>query len=137
MAARYARAVAADSPSLTSTSRTPAVAATVWSSIGISARQGGQYVAQKLITSGTPARSARRTVVPAVVRSSNAGAGRPPGSGDASDRPMVLNAWSTSGAPHPSPPDASCFRPCGLSVVTSEGGMSLPTFGAPRYTSRM
>src|SRR5207249_7366729 len=66
------------SPSFTSTSWADDCAAITRCSMGISALHGGQYVAQKLITSGLPASAPRLTRVPSVPVSENAGA-RPPG----------------------------------------------------------
>src|SRR5207249_3301381 len=112
------------SPSFTSTSWADDCAAITRCSSGISALHGGQYVAQKLITSGLPAKSARLTFAPTVEVRVKAGALPPPVGGDCSAPTIVVSARSTSGAPQPSPPDASCARPWALSNVTSEGGIS-------------
>src|SRR5437870_11952164 len=65
-------------PSFTSTSWTDDSAAITRCSMGISALHGGQYLPQKLITSGLPARDPTPTRVPSVAVSENAGP-RPPG----------------------------------------------------------
>src|SRR5438067_1455083 len=134
-AARYVRAVSLLSPSLMSTRRA-LERPTSFCSIGISALHGGQYVAQKLITTGLPAKSESLTAVPSVACSANAGAFPPAGAGEVSGRLMVVRACRTSGAPQPSPPDASSVRPFALSDVTSDVGISCPTLGTPRYTRR-
>src|SRR5256885_15446174 len=101
------------------------------------ARQGGQSPLQKLITNVLPASEARLTVPPSVEARAKLGALPPAGCGDCSGPAMVSSACNTSGAPQPSPPEASWRRPCALSALTSAGGMSPPTLGAPRYTSLM
>src|SRR2546423_1162382 len=100
--------------------------------MGISALHGGQYVAQKLITSGLPASEPRLTRVLLVPVSEKAGA-RPPVCVAGSIGPVIVSsALSTSADPHPSPPDASSWRPSAPRLVTSCGGRSWPTAGTPR-----
>src|SRR2546429_6343926 len=98
--------------------RAPARATAV-SSSGISALHGGQYVAQKLITSGLPAKSARLTFAPTVEVSLKAGALPPAAGGEGPGPPIVASASGTSGPLQPSPPEPTCARPRGLSTAAN------------------
>src|SRR5260370_1694241 len=108
---RKERALSRPSPSSTRTSCAPELWPTAPASSGISALHGGQYVAQKLITTGLPAYCARLTLAPSVEVSVKAGALPPADAKDFSGPAIATSASSTPAAPPPPPPSPTSQLP--------------------------